>query len=254
MVDYPRSITPVNHVEPVPRRIRAFLADELVVDTTRARYVWEWAGYPQYYLPLDDVRTDLLVDEGTVEETDRGRVRLHELRVKDVRRPGAARVLDTSTVAGLDHTVRFDWRALDAWYEESERVYVHPRDPYSRVDAVRSSRHVTVELDGVMLADTHSPVMVFETGLPPRYYIEPPDVRFEHLEPTETRTECPYKGVTSAYWSVRVGAARYPDLAWSYGFPTAALLAIAGLVAFFNEKVDITIDGERLERPKTHFS
>jgi len=122
-----------------------------------------------------------------------------------------------------------------------------------RVDAVRSTRPVRVELDGVLLAESACPVMVFETGLPTRYYVARTEVNFEHLIPTETVTECPYKGTTSGYWSIRIGDTVHPDLAWTYDFPTRQLSPIAGMVAFYNEKVDVVLDGRRLERPKTHF-
>lgn len=145
-----------------------------------------------------------------------------------------------SPVAG---TVRFEWGAL-RWFEEDEPIYVHPRNPYSRVDALRSRRHVRVECDGVVLADTRSPVLVFETGLPTRYYIDPTDVVFEHLEPSDTQTQCPYKGATSGYWSVRVGDTVHTDLAWTYHYPLPAVSQIAGLVAFYNEKLDLTVDGQ----------
>ncbi|MET8354816.1 DUF427 domain-containing protein [Micromonospora sp. NPDC005206] len=143
---------------------------------------------------------------------------------------------------------------MDSWFEEDEEVFVHPRNPYARVDAMRSTRRVRVELDGVVLAESASPVLVFETGLPTRYYLNRTEVAFGHLVPSETTTSCPYKGRTSRYWSVRVDGTVHPDLAWSYSFPTSALLPIAGLIAFYNEKVDLIIDGERLTRPKTHFS
>ena len=155
---------------------------------------------------------------------------------------------------GLAGTVRFDWDALDAWFEEDEQVFVHPRSPYTRVDALRSTRLVRVELDGVVLAESSSPVMVVETGLPTRYYLNRTEVNLAHLEPTATVTACPYKGTTSGYWSVRVGETVHADLAWAYDFPTRQLLPIAGLIAFYNEKVDVSIDGRRLERPVTHFS
>ncbi|WBB70752.1 DUF427 domain-containing protein [Micromonospora sp. WMMD812] len=155
---------------------------------------------------------------------------------------------------GLADTIRFDWAALDNWFEEDEEVYVHPRNPYARVDALRSTRSVRVELEGVVLAESTSPVLAFETGLPTRYYLNRTDVNFGHLVPSETTTACPYKGRTSNYWSVRVDGAVHPDLAWSYAFPTAALLPIAGLITFYNEKVDLIVDGERLSRPRTHFS
>ncbi|MEV0157129.1 DUF427 domain-containing protein [Micromonospora sp. NPDC050686] len=254
MADYPKAITPVDHVEPVPRRVRAFLAGELVVDTTRASYVWEWPPYPQYHLPAADVRRDLLVDEGRTERSRRGTARLHGLRVGSTLHGSCARWYGADALPGLADTIRFDWAALDAWFEEDEEVFVHPRNPYSRVDALRSSRRVRVELDGMLLAESVSPVLVFETGLPTRYYLDRTAVDFGHLVPSTTTTACPYKGRTSEYWSVRVGDAVHSDLAWSYLFPTGALLPIAGLVAFYNEKVDLIVDGERLARPRTHFS
>lgn len=253
MSDYPKMITPVNSVEPVPRRIRAFLSNEVVFDTTAAWYVWEWPYYPQYYLPLADVRRDLLILEGS-HHSSRGPVEVYGLRVKDAHRPHAARLLTDSSVDGLSGTVRFEWAALDAWFEEDERVFVHPRNPYARVDALRSTRRLRIELDGVVLAESSSPVMVFETGLPTRYYLNRTEVNFAHLIPSGTVTECPYKGTTSAYWSVRIGETVYPDLAWCYDFPTRPLAPIAGLVAFYNEKVDTILDGQPLGRPTTHFS
>ncbi|MEV0804829.1 DUF427 domain-containing protein [Micromonospora sp. NPDC050200] len=254
MSNYPRLIVPVDHVEPVPRRIRAFAAGNLVADTTAARYVWEAPPYPQYYLPLADVRPDLLIDEQRTEPSSRGTARLHGLRVDDGVRSAAGRVYGDDALPGLRGTVRFDWTAMDAWYEEDEEVFVHPRSPYSRVDALRSTRRVRVEVDGVLLAESDSPVMVFETGLPTRYYVNRTDVHHEHLIASDTVTSCPYKGRTSAYWSVRTGETIHPDLAWSYDFPTRQVLPIAGLVAFYNERVDLTVDGERLARPRTVFS
>ena len=132
-------------------------------------------------------------------------------------------------------------------------MFVHPRNPYVRVDALRSTRHVRVEMNEAVIAESASPVMVFETGLPTRYYIERTEVNFEHLIPTDTVTACPYKGTTSGYWSINVGGTIHPDLAWSYDFPTRQLLPIAGLISFYNEKVDIFLDGQQLERPTTHF-
>jgi uncharacterized protein (DUF427 family) len=131
---------------------------------------------------------------------------------------------------------------------------VHPRNPYSRVDALRSTRRVRVELEGVVLAESSSPVMVFETGLPTRYYLNRTEVDFTHLTKSDTVTACPYKGKTTGYWSVRLDDAVHADLAWSYDFPTRQLLPIAGLIAFYNEKVDIVLDGKPLDRPVTHFS
>ena len=250
MPNYPQMLTPVDHIESVPRRIRAMLAGEVVLDTTKALYVWEWPNYPQYYAPIADVNRELLVDEQHTERLHRGSAQLHGLRVGQVVRPSSGRLYIEGSVAGA---IRFDWDALDAWFEEDEEVFVHPRNPYTRVDALRSTRRVRIELDGALLAESSSPVMVFETGLPTRYYLNRTEVNFSHLVPTETVTACPYKGQTSGYWTVRVGDATYPDLAWAYDFPTRQVLPIAGMIAFYNEKVDITVDGELFPRPRTHF-
>jgi uncharacterized protein (DUF427 family) len=253
MPDYPANLVETNHVEPVPRRVRAVLAGETVVDTTNAHYVWEWPAYPQYYIPLTDVRADALVDEGAMEETARGDVALFALKVGDQHRPQAARILHAAKVGGLDETVRFEWSAFDAWYEEDEQVFVHPRNPYTRVDVLRSTRPLRVESKGVVLAETASPVLLFETGLPTRYYVNRTDVDFAHLVPSDTVTQCPYKGVTTGYWSADVGGALHPDVAWTYDYPLREVLPIAGLIAFYNEKVDLFLGGEKLERPHTHF-
>lgn len=254
MSDYPSTIVPVNHVAPVPRRIRAALAGETVLDTIRARYVWENAHYPQYYIPLADVRDGLLVAEGNTQATTRGTVELHGLQVGEVSRPGAAKLLVDARVEGLSGTVRFDWDALDGWYEEDERVFIHPRDPYTRIDVLRSTRRVRIELGGVLLAESSSPVILFETGLPARYYLNRTEIDFRELVPSDTVTACPYKGRTTGYWSLRAGDTPVPDLAWCYDFPTLQVAPIAGLIAFYNEKVDMLVDGAKLERPRTAFS
>jgi uncharacterized protein (DUF427 family) len=254
VAEYPQAIVPVDHVEPVPRRVRAMLGGQVVLDTTSALYVWEWANYPQFYIPLTDVRDEFLVDEDHAQKVHRGQTQLYGLRVGDLERPSAVRVYVDAVVPGLTGTARFEWAALDSWFEEDEEVFVHPRSPYSRVDALRSTRTVRVELAGVVLAESSSPVMVFETGLPTRYYLNRTEVNFDHLEATDTVTSCPYKGTTSQYWSVRLGDEVHADLAWSYDFPTRQLLPIAGLISFYNEKVDVVLDGQRLERPTTHFS
>jgi uncharacterized protein (DUF427 family) len=254
MSGYPQAIVPVDHVEPVPRRVRAELAGHVVLDTTQALYLWEWPAYPQFLIPVDDVDPEALVDEGHVSNLSRGRVARVALRAGDVERKGAGRRFVESTIPGLVDTIRFDWAALDAWYEEDEQIFVHPRNPYSRVDALRSGRAVRIELDGLVLAESSAPVAVFETGLPPRWYLERTAVDFTHLRPSDTETACPYKGRTTGYWSVQTSEALYPDLAWTYDFPTAPLLPIAGLVAFYDEKVDVFLDGVEQERPVTPFS
>ena len=239
--DFPAMADMRDQVQPVPRRLRGLVDGRTVFDTVSAIYVWDTPKYPHYLVPRDDVLPGVLVDEGREQRLRRGVVHLHGLRVGDVEVPTAARVYDAAAgpVAGL---VRFDWDALD-WFEEDEQVFVHPRNPYTRVDALRSSRHVRVELDGRLLAESTSPVLVFETGLPTRYYLDRTCVDFGLLRRTDTRTACPYKGETSDYWTAEVSGRVEVDVAWSYRQPFAALAPIAGLVAFYNDRVQITVDG-----------
>jgi uncharacterized protein (DUF427 family) len=251
---YPQAIVPIDHVEPVARRVRAVLGGQVVLDTTRALYLWEWPFYPQFLIPAQDVDTAALIDEHGTHRARRGKVAKVGLRAGGQERFGAGRRYTESSIACLIGMIRFDWDALDEWFEEDEQVFVHPRSPYVRVDALRCTRRVRVELEGLVLAESSAPVMVFETGLPSRYYLDRSAVAFTHLRPSDTATACPYKGRTSSYWSVRTGETLHEDLAWSYDFPTCQLMPIAGLVAFYNEKVDIFLDGECQPRPKTHFS
>ncbi|MFP5283786.1 MAG: DUF427 domain-containing protein [Actinomycetes bacterium] len=254
MTRYPEPLVPPDGVAPVPRRLRGMLAGAYVFQTTRALYVWEFPPYPQYYVPLADVAADVLVDEGRSKRTRRGTAAYAGLRVGAETRPGAVQVYGEDAPEPLRQTARFEWSALDAWFEEDEQVFVHPRNPYARCDVLRSGRPVRVEVEGVVLAEAASSVVLFETGLPPRYYLDRTALHQEHLVPSDTVTSCPYKGTTSAYWSARIGEQTHPDLAWSYAFPTVAMAPIAGLVAFYNEKVDLYVDGERQERPVTPFS
>jgi uncharacterized protein (DUF427 family) len=249
MNDYPGPIVPANHVEPVPRRIRAYLGGLAVLDTVRARYVWEIPNYPQFYVPVDDIRADALVAERRTEETPRGVAEVFGVCCGEIHRGASARLFKESPVEGLSGTVRFDWKALDSWFEEDEQIFIHPRSPYTRVDALRSTRRVRVEIDGVLLAESSSPVLVFETGLPTRYYLNRTDVDFRYLVPTNTITACPYKGWTGGYWSAHINDQEHADVAWCYEFPMRELLPIAGLIAFYNERVDLFLDGRKLERP-----
>jgi uncharacterized protein (DUF427 family) len=142
---------------------------------------------------------------------------------------------------------------MDEWFEEDEPIYVHPRDPYTRVDILASTRRVVVEVDGQVVADSSQPRILFETGLPPRYYIPLTDVRMDLLRPSATQTQCPYKG-TATYWSLEVDGAVHEDVVWIYRSPISESQKIAGLACLYNEKVDISLDGVRQERPHTHFS
>lgn len=143
---------------------------------------------------------------------------------------------------------------MDAWYEEEQRVYAHARDPYKRVDILPNSRHVSIELGGVIIANTQRPLLLLETGLPIRYYIPEEDIRMEFLEPTETTTHCPYKGMAT-YWSARIGEQVYKDIVWSYHEPLPESTPIAHYLSFYNERIDaIYVDDELMSVPKTIWS
>ena len=244
--DFPAMADVRDQVQPVPRRLRGVLAGVTVFDTTSAVYAWDTPKYPHYLVPRVDVPPGVLLDEGREQRLRRGVVHLHGLRAGEVVVPSAARVYDAAAraVAGL---VRFDWEAL-LWFEEDEQVFVHPRNPYTRVDALRSSRHVRVELSGHLLAESTSPVLVFETGLPTRYYLDRSCLDLSLLRRTDTRTACPYKGETSDYWTAELPGVVEEDVAWSYRQPFAALAPIAGLVAFYNDRVEITVDDVMLQQ------
>ncbi|MFZ0668363.1 MAG: DUF427 domain-containing protein [Acidimicrobiales bacterium] len=142
---------------------------------------------------------------------------------------------------------------MDEWFEEDEPVYTHPRDPYTRVDIVGSSRHIRVVVGGETVADSHQPRALFETGLPTRWYLPLTDILMDLLSPSDTITHCPYKGAAT-YWDVEVGGKIFEDIVWCYRAPLPESQKIAGFASFYNEKVDIYIDGELEPRPHTKFS
>jgi uncharacterized protein (DUF427 family) len=261
--------------EPTPRRIRAELAGKTVLDSTAAMLVWEPGRVvPQYAVPIDDIIADLV--EAGPDEGDRrgpgpvplgaeGRTVLTPgtgfgvhttegtpltVRTADAERPAAAfRPADPD----LAHLAVLDFAAFDTWREEEEEVVSHPRDPFHRVDVRRSSRHVRVELDGQVLAESTRPTMVFETGLPVRHYLPPEDVDTSLFEPSGTVTACAYKGI-AAYRSLVLPEHTVADLVWTYADPLPDAVAITGLLCFFEERVDLTVDGVRHERPVSPWS
>lgn len=241
-------------VEHGPKRVRVLLVGAYVADTTSVLLVWEHPYYPTYYVPLADVDDAVLHDTGTTDSTPgRGEAAIHDVVVGDRRADGAALVYREDAPDGLRDTVRLDWNAMDAWFEEDEQVYVHPRDPYKRIDVLASSRHVRVEVDGVTVADSHRSHMLFETGLPTRYYLPKTDVRMDLLSPTDHLTRCPYKG-TAEYYALTVDDTTHANAAWWYRHPTAESAAVAGYVCFYNEHADVHVDGQRHDRPQTPFS
>ncbi len=240
-------------VETGAKRVRAYLGGKPVFDTTRPTLVWEIPYYPTYYVPLSDVIAELVPTGAAEHSPSKGDATVYDVRSGGATAPGAARRYDDSPIEELRRLVRVEWAAMDEWLEEDEPVYTHPRDPHTRVDVLASSRHVVVQVDGLVVADSQQPRILFETGLPPRYYLPLSDVRLDLLRPSPTESHCPYKG-TASYWSVEVDGALHPDLAWIYRTPLPESQKIAGLVCFFDEKVDVQIDGVLRDRPRTIFS
>jgi uncharacterized protein (DUF427 family) len=252
--------------EPTDKRIRANFDGRTIIDSTRAVLVWEPKRIvPSYAVPADDI------DAGLDDATETGAVppadlpRLGDRPVYDPSIPFSVHTAEGEPVtirsgdreaAGfrlhdeqLDGYVIVDFAGFDEWYEEDERNFGHPRDPFHRIDIVHSTRHVRVEIDGETVAESSNPIMLFEPPLPPRFYLAPEDVRTDLLSPSDKRTYCAYKGQAS-YWSLS-GA---DDVAWTYVEPLREAAEVTGRIAFFNERVDIVVDGEVVQRPVTPWS
>jgi uncharacterized protein (DUF427 family) len=240
-------------VEQGQKRVRIYLNSELVADTRTPFLVWENPSYPTYYLPESDVRASLIPTSETSHSPSRGDGEVLHVKVATATAERAALRYPDSPLEQLRGLVRFDWNAMSEWLEEDEPVYTHPRDPYHRVDILASSRHVRVELDGVTVAESRQPRILFETGLPARHYLPLTDVRMDLLRPTATVTHCPYKGA-AGYWSVDTGQRVHTDVVWIYRTPLPESQKIAGLACFYDEKADVYLDGERQDRPRTPFS
>jgi uncharacterized protein (DUF427 family) len=246
--------------EPCDKWVRAFVGDVAVVDSREpVLFYEEHFPVPGYAFAEEDVRRDLLRPSSTEPPSEpsfflpRGPVaEWFDLHVDGVVLEHVAWRRDAPELADL---LILSWRPglLDRWLEEEEEVSGHPRDPHKRVDALPSSRHVEISLGDIRLADTRRPVLLFETGLPTRYYLPRDDVDFAALTPTSNTSSCPYKGVADQYWSV-LGRDDAADVAWSYSEPFPAVGRIKDLVAFYGELVDVRLDGTPLERPVSVFS
>jgi uncharacterized protein (DUF427 family) len=244
----------VLYLERSPRRIRAVIGGEVVADSTEARLLHETGLMPVYYLPEADVRADLLEPTDTTTHCPfKGDAAYRTVRVGDEVREDAVwtypEPLDGAPpLTGL---LAFDFHAVDTWYEEAEPIDVHPRDPYHRCDVTRSDRHVTIRFGGEVVAESDRASVLFETGLPPRYYLPAEDVRADLLEPSDTVTACPYKGTTSRYHTIRVGDEVAEDAIWVYDDPHDEVRAIAGLLAFYDDEVELTAEVDRMAPPPT---
>ena len=240
------------YFEDQPRRIRALFGGQTIMDSRHGKMLHEHGHLPLYYFPEDEIRMDLL--EPTDHHTTcpwKGEASYWSVRVGD-------RVAENAVwsypepgedAPPLEGYYAFYWDRMDEWHEEDELAIVHARDPYHRTDVLDSSRHVRVSIDGELVAESTSTRVVYETGLPPRWYFPPDDVQREQLAGSDSRTGCAYKGFAS-YYSV----AGEEDVAWYYPEPTRDFERIAGLICLFNERVDLEVDGELQGRPTTQWS
>ncbi|MBV9047508.1 MAG: DUF427 domain-containing protein [Solirubrobacterales bacterium] len=257
--------------EPIEKRIRASLGGREVIDSTRAMLVWEPKRVvPSYAVPVDDLDGELIAPAARADaDAAAEAIVVPQLAGRPVYDPSVpfavhtaeGQPLDLNAHAGVREGAAFrpaddvlsgyvivDFGAFDAWYEEDELNVAHPRDPFRRIDIVHSSRHVRIERDGAVLAESTSPYMLFEPPLPVRYYLPASDVSLELLTPSATRTYCAYKGQAS-YWSIDE-----EDIAWTYREPLREAAEVTDRIAFFNERVTLRVDGRELERPVTPWS
>ncbi|EIW83997.1 DUF427-domain-containing protein [Coniophora puteana RWD-64-598 SS2] len=221
-----------------PKRVRVLFHGQYIVDTTKAKLVWEKPFYPTYFFPISELSSDLLHRSADAEH---GGVE-YDLVVGRHIIPRAVVVYNEGELKGL---LKILFGAADAWLEEDERIYVHPKDPYKRVDVLQSSRHVVVKLNGVELANTRRPRLLFETGLRVRTYIPLTDVRVDFLRPSNTVTACPYKGEANYYNVELPNGETSKDIVWYYRVAQLECAQITGFVAFYDEKVEVWVDGEK---------
>ena len=245
-------------LEPSGRRVRAYLGSVPVADSARVQLMFETGHLPVYYFPVEDVRMDHL--RPTDHRTNcpyKGEASYYSATAGGKTSENAAwhyRVPLSGAPQELAGLIAFYWDKVDRWLEEDDEVWVHPRDPYHRVDVLHSSRHVQVKIGGEIVAETRRPRLLFETGLPTRYYFPKVDVRLDLLEDSGTTSRCPYKGVAS-YYSARVGDLAVADVAWYYPLPIPECPKIENMICFFDERVEtIVVDGEALPKPVTPWS
>jgi uncharacterized protein (DUF427 family) len=221
------------------------LGGRTIVRTDDAMILFEPARYPVAYFPIGDVDQGVLQpSEHKSTHPDLGLTTWFDLvgGEGEITKRGAWQHVDPPEQAdALRDKVAFSWRLMDAFYEEDERILGHAADPYHRIDIRRTSRHLVVRAGDQVVADTHAPLVLYESGFAPRWYVPRADI-VDALEPVGGQTFCPYKGLASYY---NVGDAR--AAAWSYRAPFQEVERIADMVSFYPEKVTVTIDGEKLE-------
>ena len=240
------------YLEPTPKRVRAVLGGVTVADSRRAMLLQESGLQPIYYFPREDVHTELLeASEKHTHCPKKGDASYYTIRIGDRTVENAAWYYPDPLDGAppIKALIAFYWDRIDQWFEEDDEVFGHARDPYHRLDIRKSSRHVRISLDGHPLAESSRALGLFESNLPVRWYLPREDVSAE-LEPSDTTTICPYKGFAS-YHSIRLPDGKLAeDLVWYYPEPLPEATPIAGLLCFYNERVDLELDGELQQRPE----
>jgi len=234
------------------RWVRVKLNDKTIADSKQPTLLLQYGPgmLPTYFFKENQVRMDLLEDAGQVD----GKQFWHVKSGQIIAEQAAWRYIAVpGQLPGLHGLITFVWNRELSWFEEEEEVFVHARDPYKRVDVLPSSRHIQIKVNSQILADSKRPHLLFETHLPTRFYIPREDVNTDFLEPTEAHSRCPYKGLAD-YWSIKVGETVLENVVWSYPDPIPECPKIRDLMCFYNEKVDIYLDGELQPRPNTPWS
>ena len=241
------------YFEESPKRVRAEFNGETIADSRRAALLHETAMLPVYYFPEEDLRAGFLhQSEHTTHCPFKGDAEYRSVVVGDrVAEDAVWSYPEPSPgefFAPLSGYAAIYFGAMDRWYEEDEEIVVHPRDPYTRIEVLESSRRVRVTAGGETVAESSRPKILFETGLPPRYYLPPEDVRTDLLSASDTVTRCPYKGEAS-YYTLEGGAAGsvVEDVAWTYPEPRPEAGKVAGHLCFAPGKVTTEVDGEDLQ-------
>ncbi|KAH8886352.1 DUF427-domain-containing protein [Thozetella sp. PMI_491] len=227
--------------EPTNRRIRGRVGAEWAFDTHKAEFVWEHPYYPNLYIPLDALQAG----PGAVSQSN---VDQRGFWTGSLAIAGKSLEIAGFEQGPLKGLVKIAADAVDAWFAEDEQqLGPHPKDPYKRIEPLSSSREVRVEVDGTVIARSTNNVFLYETKLRPRYYLAPTTVEWSFLTPSDTKTSCPYKG-EAHYYHLKVGEKEIKDAIWYYPAPFAESAAILNRLCFYNEKVDIFIDGEKEQK------
>jgi uncharacterized protein (DUF427 family) len=216
-----------------------------IADSEDVVLLHEPGRYPVAYFPLADVRADVLVAENRItQHGELGDMEWYTVRV-DGRDAARAAWRHTALPAHADilgDRVAFGWRAMDGFYEEDDRIVGHAADPYHRIDIRSTSRHLVVRDGHRVVADTRRPVVLYESGFAPRWYVPRADIDEDALKPVEGQTFCPYKGLADYY---RVG--EHQRAAWSYVDAWPEVSQVRDLVSFEPDKVEVYLDDRRMQ-------